>query len=103
MQPGQLAVFQLHIISCEQQLHGIYILVFTTSIRENRICKFLSPPQSTSMPPQSKNGAWSEFSCSFDLQLRVKQMYEDTHAAMLDLDARVLDVPFMLSRHYYFR
>lgn len=38
--------------------------------------------------------------------MRVKHMFEDTHIAMLDLDAPVLEVtapPFQLTRHYYFR
>lgn len=35
--------------------------------------------------------------------MRMKYMFDDTHKAMLDLDARVLDVPALLSHHYYFR
>jgi hypothetical protein len=37
------------------------------------------------------------------LQMRLQQMYEDTHLAMLELDARVLDVPWLWKHTYYFR
>jgi hypothetical protein len=37
------------------------------------------------------------------LQMRLQQMHEDTHLAMLELDARVLDVPWLWKHTYYFR
>jgi hypothetical protein len=43
--------------------------------------------------------------CTFwlALQMRLQQMYEDTHLAMLQLDARVLDVPWLWKHTFYFR
>lgn len=42
-------------------------------------------------------------SVGLEMQLRLQQMYEDTHQAMLELDARVLDVPWLWKHTYYFR
>jgi hypothetical protein len=37
------------------------------------------------------------------LQLRLQQMHEDVHLAMLELDAEVLDVPWLWKHTYHFR
>jgi hypothetical protein len=41
--------------------------------------------------------------CWLFLQLRLQQMHEDTHLAMLELDVQVLDVPWVWKHTYYFR